>query len=93
MDQHQDAITVTLRALGDVLQTIGASLDQIADLLERVDELGIQSPLTLRETAKALRINERTVRRYIADGKLDAFKVGNAWRIPRAALTEIIKKP
>jgi len=71
-----------------ILRSLAESLSRTADLLERAEELAETSPLTLAETASALRVDERTVRRHIADGKLVAFKVGPAWRIPRTALAE-----
>jgi excisionase family DNA binding protein len=43
-------------------------------------------PLTAREAADVLGVNERTIRRAIARGNLDAAKHGGAFRIRRDAL-------
>ena len=43
--------------------------------------------LTLDEAAAALRVSERTVRRWIARGALIAQKVGGTVRVPWAAVT------
>jgi excisionase family DNA binding protein len=37
--------------------------------------------LTLRDVSHMLQISERTVRRYVADGKLRAVKIGREYRI------------
>jgi excisionase family DNA binding protein len=37
--------------------------------------------LTLRDVSHMLQISERTVRRYIASGKLRAVKIGREYRI------------
>lgn len=46
--------------------------------------------LTLKETAKKLRVSERSVFRYIHSGRLKASKVGY-WRISEKDLKEFIK--
>lgn len=47
--------------------------------------------LTLREAADRLRVSERSLYRYIHDGKLKATKVGY-WRISEKALEDFIKR-
>ena len=42
--------------------------------------------LTLKEVAKYLKVNERTIYRMVADRKIPGFKVGGSWRFK---LTEI----
>ena len=38
--------------------------------------------LTLKEFAKKLKVTERTVYRYLTEGKISGFRVGNGpWRI------------
>lgn len=54
---------------------------------ERVSEL-----LTPKQVAEALQKSVFTVRRLIKQGKLPAFKVGNAWRIPRVNLEKFIRE-
>lgn len=46
--------------------------------------------LTLKETAKILRVSERTVMRYLKSGKLRASKVGK-WRIKESDLEIFLK--
>lgn len=47
--------------------------------------------LTLKETAKILRVSERTVMRYLKAGKLKASKVGR-WRIKESDLEKFLDK-
>ena len=47
--------------------------------------------LTLKETAKILRVSERTVMRYLKFGKLKASKVGQ-WRITEQDIKEFLEK-
>lgn len=47
--------------------------------------------LTLKETAKILRVSERTIMRYLKSGKLKASKVGQ-WRIKESQLNEFLDK-
>ena len=49
--------------------------------------------LTPLEVAGKLRINERTVRRLLADGKLPGQRIGaKKWRISAAALKDFIEQ-
>ena len=47
--------------------------------------------LTLKETAKILRVSERTIMRYLKSGKLKASKLGQ-WRIGESDLDEFLKE-
>jgi len=47
--------------------------------------------LTLKETAKILRVSERTIMRYLKSGKLKASKAGQ-WRIKQSDLDEFLKE-
>ena len=47
--------------------------------------------LTLKETAKILRVSERTIMRYLKSGKLKASKVGQ-WRIKQSELNKFLEK-
>jgi excisionase family DNA binding protein len=47
---------------------------------------GERSFLTPREVSGMLRVSTQTVRRWIKQGKLPAYRVGRAWRIKRADL-------
>lgn len=51
------------------------------------------SYLTIGETAATLRVSERTVRRWIARGNLDAQKVGGTVRIAGAAVRPARRVP
>src|SRR6266550_5980135 len=44
---------------------------------------------TVRETANLLRVSEITVRRYIADGRLPAVRVGRAVRVEKEAVERL----
>lgn len=43
--------------------------------------------LTVDEAAELLRVTAQTVRRWVAEGRLPALRLGRAHRIPRAHLT------
>ena len=47
--------------------------------------------LTLKETAKYLRVSERSILRYIKAGRLRAFGIGQ-WRIKESDLEEFLKE-
>ncbi|RYH06627.1 helix-turn-helix domain-containing protein [Tropicimonas sp. IMCC6043] len=47
---------------------------------------GATKYLTVKEVAAIFRINTKTVRRWIEDGKLPATKPGGHWRIARSDL-------
>ncbi|WP_349255560.1 helix-turn-helix domain-containing protein [Edaphobacter sp.] len=48
--------------------------------------------LTLSEVAGYLKVAERTIYRLAGARKIPAFKVGGAWRFPRAEIDEWIKQ-
>ena len=45
-----------------------------------------QSFLTPQEVSEILRVSVYTVRRWIKEGDLPAYKVGRGWRISRTAI-------
>ena len=47
--------------------------------------------LTLKETAKILRVSERTIMRYLKAGKLKGSKAGQ-WRIKENQLNDFLNK-
>ena len=47
--------------------------------------------LTLKETAKILRVSERTIMRYLKAGKLKGSKAGQ-WRIKESNLEKFLKE-
>ncbi len=46
----------------------------------------------VEEVAELIQIHPKTVRRYIREGKLQATKVGKAWRIPDDALHSFVEE-
>jgi excisionase family DNA binding protein len=47
---------------------------------------------TPEEIAERLKINVRTVNRWIASGKLRAIRVGRLWRVPDSAIREFVEE-
>ncbi len=47
---------------------------------------------TIEEVAKMLKVSQMTVRRLIDEGELEAFKVGNQWRITKEALDRFMTR-
>ena len=45
-----------------------------------------EAVLTPKEAAKLLRCGENQVYRGLNNGEIPGFKVGGAWKVPRAAL-------
>ena len=48
---------------------------------------------TVEEVAKILKVSVATVRRLIKIGELEAFPVGNQYRITQEALDKYMRKP
>ncbi len=51
----------------------------------------ISSLLTIAEVAERLRVNPKTLRRWIAGGDLAAYRVGRQWRITEDQLTQFLR--
>lgn len=47
---------------------------------------------TINDLMDILKVTRRTLLKYIKDGKLKAFKLGNEWRITNKQLEEFIEK-
>lgn len=47
--------------------------------------------LTVSETARLLRVSNESVYRLCRKGKLGAARIGGLWRIPRAAVYQILQ--
>lgn len=47
---------------------------------------------TLQEVSRLLKVSERTLYRWIKDGKLKAVKVGRHWRIKEEDLKALIEQ-
>lgn len=55
-------------------------------MIERIPEI-----MTLRECQKLLKVGRNTMLELIHNGKIDAFKIGNRWKITRSAVIEYLK--
>ena len=47
--------------------------------------------MTLRECRDILRVGKNTMLELLHEGKIEGFKVGNRWKIPKESLVEFIK--
>jgi excisionase family DNA binding protein len=47
--------------------------------------------MTAREIAKYLKLHEMTVRKYAAQGKIPATRIGRVWRFNKDAIDKWIK--
>ncbi len=47
---------------------------------------------TVREVAAWLRVSEKTIRKMIAQGRIDAFIVGDEYRISQSSLDVLMRK-
>lgn len=56
------------------------------------DLSGIKNALTVNEVAELLGLSTRTIRNYIADGKLVGFKVGSQWRFTQESALKLIEE-
>ena len=57
----------------------------------KIQSEDIKENYTTGEVAEMLHVQSRSVRRWISDGKLRAFTVGNNNRIPMSALKEFVQ--
>jgi excisionase family DNA binding protein len=48
--------------------------------------------LTVDETAKALKVEPNTVRKWLREGTIKGIKLGKSWRIAEAALRNQLSK-
>lgn len=42
--------------------------------------------LSVSEVAASLRISTTTIRRYIRDGRMEAYRVGGQWRVAKESI-------
>ena len=47
--------------------------------------------LTFNECRKLLKIGKNTLLDLLHDGKIEAFRIGNRWKIPKIAVISYIK--
>lgn len=48
---------------------------------------------TLKQAADLLQVTTRTVRNWIKQGKIQAFKLGSTWRIRREEVDRLLNRP
>jgi len=48
--------------------------------------------LTLKDLQKLLHIGKNTALRLVQSGEIEAFRVGNQWRIPYEAIVKYIRR-
>lgn len=53
--------------------------------------LTTEAVLTVEEAANYLKVSKVTIRRWCAEGKLPAFKIGREWRINKFELDKIMR--
>lgn len=56
------------------------------------DQQDVDEALSLREAADALGISEVTARRWVKEGRLEAYRPGGKYLIPRSAVEELQKR-
>jgi len=47
---------------------------------------------TPEEIAEKLKVSEQTIRRYLREGKMEGFKIGNNWRVKEQSFFDFIDK-
>ena len=47
--------------------------------------------MTLRECCALLKIGKNTMLRLIHEGQIEAFMIGNRWKIPKESVVEFIR--
>lgn len=55
-------------------------------MLENVPDI-----MTFKECKDTLKIGKNTLLNLIHDGRIEAFKIGNRWKIPREALISYLQ--
>lgn len=55
-------------------------------MFERIPDI-----MTFKECQNVLKIGKNSLLDLIHDGELEAFKIGNRWKIPKATIIEYIK--
>jgi excisionase family DNA binding protein len=82
VSRRLDAFTETLK------DPSGHASGQERTFLDAAEEITDAEFVTITETARRLQLSERTIRRLIACGELDAVRVGHRVRVPLAAVRE-----
>ena len=51
----------------------------------------VQDILTLKECQQVLKVGRNTMLNLIYDGSIEAFKIGNRWKIPKESLIQYLR--
>ncbi|MCF7927218.1 MAG: helix-turn-helix domain-containing protein, partial [Candidatus Izimaplasma sp.] len=51
-----------------------------------------QATYTLKDIIKITNLSERTIRRYLSDGKLEGYKMGGEWRFTKEQIDDLFSK-
>lgn len=54
--------------------------------------MGLENTMTVPEVADLLKVSARTVRAYVTQGKLSAYKLGSAYYITEDSVKALIQK-
>jgi excisionase family DNA binding protein len=54
------------------------------------EEEKAERPLTVDEAAEFLKVNSRTVLRWLNEGKIKGFRIGRDWRIKKSEIHRIM---
>jgi excisionase family DNA binding protein len=50
----------------------------------------VEKVLTVREAATALKVHEKTIIRWIREGRIRATRPGRAWRVPESEVAKLL---
>ena len=51
----------------------------------------VQDILTLKECQQVLKVGRNAMLNLIYDGSIEAFKIGNRWKIPKESLIQYLR--
>ena len=54
--------------------------------------MGLENTMTVPEVADLLKVSARTIRAYITQGKLSAYKFGSTYHITESSVEALIQK-
>lgn len=92
---HPDVLGISrdIADKGGVLPRAKASDTEGATVRTTLDPSSTECEfLTVKETARFLKVHEQTVYRKLWAGELPGVRVGDGWRIPRDELVESLKR-
>lgn len=55
-------------------------------MFEQIPEI-----MTLKECQHILKVGKNTMLNLLHDGKIEGFKIGNRWKIPKESVVEFIR--